>query len=80
MTVQLRLFYTARVENGDGGREGVGGNGYQEVVGQGTAEGRICKGVAVRRCLCSVVSIINHFIFKALIFWEKVKVLLGFES
>jgi hypothetical protein len=61
MTVQLRLFYTARVENGDGGREGGGGgNGYQEVVGQGTGEGRICKdvhfrtlysGVAVGRCL-----------------------------
>jgi hypothetical protein len=27
-----------------------------------------------------MVGKINHFIFKALIFWEKVKVLLGFEN
>ncbi len=28
----------------------------------------------------AVVGIINHFIFKALIFWEKVKVSLVFEN
>ncbi len=28
----------------------------------------------------AVLGIINHFIFKALIFWEKVKFLLGFEN
>ncbi len=28
----------------------------------------------------SHLGIINHFIFKALIFWEKVKVSLGFEN
>jgi uncharacterized membrane protein YwzB len=33
-----------------------------------------------QQCILSVVGIINHFIFIALIFWEKVKVLLVFED
>jgi hypothetical protein len=31
-------------------------------------------------CDCAVVGKINHFIFKALIFWEKVEVSLAFEN
>jgi hypothetical protein len=29
---------------------------------------------------CTVVGIINHFIFKVMIFWEKVKVSLALEN
>jgi hypothetical protein len=30
--------------------------------------------------ICAVLGKVNHFIFKALIFWEKEKVSLAFEN